>query len=193
MKKQILLLMAVVCLSTSASFAQKIAAGAHVGFSKLTGDLGGGGLNWILDAKYFLSDKLAVGAEYNSSGMIATDGGGLLDAGIFSGKLFVAKAEYYFTDKKVSPYAGLGLGYSRISAPEYSITSGGNTTTYPEIPKNNFGISPRLGVKLGNFGVEFQYNIAGKSAVESGPTYGGKKFNFWTLNLGYVYTLDLRK
>jgi hypothetical protein len=51
MKKQILLLMAVVCLSLNASFAQKIAAGAHVGFSKLTGELGGGGLNWILDAK----------------------------------------------------------------------------------------------------------------------------------------------
>lgn len=179
--------MAVVCLSLNASFAQKVAGGAHLGFSKLTGDLGGGGLNWILDAKYYLSDKLAVGAEYNSSGMIATGDG---DLGIFGGKQFLAKAEYYFTDKKVRPYAGLGLGLAQVSTPEVTVNG---SVAYAKVKKNNFSLSPRLGIMLGNFGVEFQYNLAGKTPKETSLGQADKGFSFWTLNLGYVYTLDLSK
>ena len=185
MKKQFLLLVAIISLSTSVSFAQKFAGGVHLGFSTLKGDLSGGGLNWILEGKYFVTENLAVGAEYNSSIMKAK---GDLFSGWYGGKQFLAKAEYFLGDKKVKPYAGLGLGYASVATPEVTV----GTKVYPAIKKGGFGLSPRLGLMLGNFALEFQYNIAGRTPKETGVAQADKKFNFMTFNVGYIYTFDLK-
>lgn len=186
MKKQLLFLAALCFFSINFVSAQKkIAVGGHLGFSKLTGDLSGGGLNWILDAKYYLKENITVGAEYNSSIMKAA-GGSLLD-GFYGGSQFLAKGEYYFTTTKVRPYAGLGLGFAKVETPEYS---SGGTVVYPSISRTGFSLSPRLGVMLGKFAVEFQYNVAGKTPKETDVQQANKNFNYWTLNLGYVYPFE---
>ncbi len=184
MKKQLLLLVALVCISFATASAQKFAGGAHLGFSKLKGDLSGGGLNWIIDGRYFITDNFTVGAEYNSSVMKA---GGDLFSGWYGGKQFLAKAEYFLGDKKVKPYAGLGLGYASVETPTITVGS----TVYEPAKRGGFSLSPRLGLMLGSFALEFQYNIAGKTPLETGVDQADKKFNFMTFNLGYVYTLDL--
>ncbi len=184
MKKQLTLLVTLVCISLGTVSAQKFAGGAHLGFSKLNGDLSGGGLNWILDARYFITDNFTAGVEYNSSVMKA---GGDLLSGWYGGKQFLVKADYFLGSKKVKPYAGLGLGFASVETPEVTV----GTKVYPAVKRSGFGLSPRLGLMLGNFALEFQYNIAGKTPIETGVDQADKKFNFITFNLGYVYTLDL--
>jgi opacity protein-like surface antigen len=194
MKKQLLLLVAIVCLSVSASFAQKLAFGGHVGFSKLTSkEIGrGGGLNYLLEGRYFLTPQLSVGAEYASSAfltfIIDAAGEELTDAELFGNKQFNLKANYNFLDKKVTPYVSVGLGYSGIKTPEYSVNG---QVVSESVSKAGFGISPRLGLKLGGFNIEYQYNLGAKTPVVAGSSFSDKKFNFWTINLGYVYTLDM--
>jgi len=99
--------------------------------------------------------------------------------------LYLAKAEYYFMDNNFSPFAGLGLGLSNIVRPEVLIN---DVVVLEEKKKVNFALSPRVGFVAGGFHMEFIYNIAGKTPkIENEP---GRRYNFWSLSLGYRYVLE---
>lgn len=194
-----ILFTALFCLSLGAVNhiqAQKIALGAGIGMAKLTGELGEGGsfgLNYFLEGKYFLTDQFNVGLEVNSSGIAFGNEGSVLGVAAYGSREFLAKAEYFFLDSKVTPYAGLGLGLSRISTPEQTYTINSETTTIPSESKVNLGISPRVGLMLGGFGIEFTYNLAGKTPISefSNVTASDKTFNYYTVVLKYAFSFDL--
>jgi hypothetical protein len=173
--------------------AQKnFAGGVGLGGSKLTGDLGKGGsfgLDYYLEGKYFVKDQLAVGLEYNSAAVGYASPGSLLGISFYGNTSVFAKGEYFFTTGKVRPYAGLGLGVAKLSTPELTFTSGGKTTTIPEESKINVGISPRIGLMLGNFGVEFNYTLSGKTPKSTviNVVTSDKAFNFYAITLKYIY------
>ena len=92
-------------------------------------------------------------------------------------------AQYFIGNGNVKPFVGIGLGVARVSTPEITIGS----ETIESDRKMNFGISPRAGVKFGNFGVAFSYNIAGKTPIadQVNVAFSDKKFTFWTIGLTY--------
>ncbi len=170
----------------------KISIGGGLGVGRFTGDLGEDGsfgLSWNLEANYFLNSKLSAGLAYSSNALGYGNDDALLGVSFYGGTLVMAKADYFFTEKKVRPYVGLGLGLSKVETPEIEISSGGQTSTIPSESRTNFGLSPRLGLMLGNFGIEFAYQIAGKtpkSTIQNVAT-ADKAFNFYTIGLKYVY------
>jgi Outer membrane protein beta-barrel domain len=196
MKNKIFKLLVCAIFLSCPAFAQhKIGFGGGLGFSRLTGDLGdngGFGFMYGLEGKYFLTDKLAVGALYNDNILAYSEESNLLGIGSYGNTQVLALAEYFFLTKNFRPYVGVGLGYSQINTPEITITSGGQTSTIASEKKGNFGVAPRLGFMLKNFGLEFAYNLSGrtpKSELQNAAS-GDKKFSFTTFKLKYVYDLE---
>jgi len=171
---------------------EKVYAGAGLGFTKLTGDIGeggSGGLTYFVDGAVYLMPKLAVGVEGNFNLHGYKDAND--DLKFRSAGLYLAKAEYYFMDNNFSPFAGLGLGVANIQRPEVTqIDANGNETVIlEEKNKFNLGVSPRVGFVAGGFHMEFIYNLAGKEpSIEGFETFN---YNFWTLSLGYRYIFEL--
>jgi outer membrane protein W len=192
MKSKLFSILVVMTLFSVAVNAQnKYGVGASVGFSRLTGDLGkngGFGFMYGLEGKYYLTEKLAVGLQYNSNALIYKDSSNLLGVGTYGNRQILAFGQYYFTTGKVRPYAGLALGYSGIKTPEITITSGTQTSKIASEKKANLGIVPSVGLMIKNFGIEFAYNLSGKTPKSElqNVSSANKPFTFYTFRLKYV-------
>ena len=168
-----------------------VSGGVGGGISSLTGDLGDQGsfgINYLLHGDYFLSDNFTVGLEYNGSAIALKSEESFVGISGYGADLVLATSHYYFGDGKVKPFVGIGLGAARVSTPEITI----GTETIESDRKMNFGISPRAGVKFGNLGLAFSYNIAGKTPVadQINVAFSDKKFTFWTVGLTYDYPFE---
>ena len=181
MKNGIFLTLIFAFLMTFNLSAQRTAqVGVGGGISSLTGDLGDQGsfgFNYLLHADYFLTDNLTVGLEYNGSVIALESEESFLGISGFSADLVLATANYYIGDGNVKPFVGVGLGVSRVSTPEIEI----GTEVIESDRQMNFAVSPRAGVKFGNLGVAFSYNIAGKTPIadQINIAFSDQKFTFW--------------
>jgi hypothetical protein len=187
------ILVVMTLFSVAVNAQNKYGVGASVGFSRLTGDLGkngGFGFMYGLEGKYFLTEKLAVGLQFNSNGLIYKDSINLLGVGTYGNRQVLAFGQYFFTTGKVRPYGALALGYSGIKTPEISTidSNGGQTLVIPSEKKANLGIVPSVGLMIKNFGIEFAYNLSGKTPKTEyqNVTSANKPFTFYTFRLKYV-------
>ena len=165
--------------------------GVGGGMSSLTGDLGDQGsfgLNYLLHGDYFLTDNLTVGLEYNGSAIALKSEDSFVGISGYGADLVLATANYFIGDGNVKPFVGIGIGGARVSTPEITI----GTETIESDRSMNLGVSPRAGVKFGNFGIAFSYNIAGKTPVadQINIAFSDKKFTFWTLGMTYSYPFE---
>jgi hypothetical protein len=185
--------------SCNLSAQHTIALGAGGGVSRLTGDLGkegSFGLNYYLEGKYYLTPKLTAGLEYNSAAVGYGNDDSAFGVSFYGNTTVFAKGEYFLTTKKVRPYAAVGIGFSSLETPELSFTdANGNEATIESEKKGNLGISPRLGIMLGKFGIEFSYNIAGKTPESTvfNVSSSDKAFNYYAINLKYTYPFTFGK
>ena len=168
-----------------------VSVGVGGGVSSLTGDLGDQGsigLNYLLHGDYFLTDNFTVGLEYNGSAIALKSEEAFVGISGYGADLVMGTAQYFIGNGNVKPFVGIGLGVARVSTPEITIGS----ETIESDRKMNFGISPRAGVKFGNFGVAFSYNIAGKTPIadQVNVAFSDKKFTFWTIGLTYDYPFE---
>ncbi len=176
--------------------AQKIAIGGGLGAAKLTGDLGKDGsfgLQYLLEGKYFFTDQLAAGLEYNGNAIAFGNDGGLFGVSAYGATLYLAKGEYFLTNGTVQPYVGLGLGLGQISTPEITVSDGtGNSSTIPSESSFNLAVSPRLGVQISSFALEFAYNITGKTPKSElqNTTVADMPFNFYNITVKYNYLYE---
>lgn len=175
----------------------QLAIGAGLGASFLTGDLGENGsfgINYSLEGKYFLTDQLPVGLEYTSHAIGYGDDSSLFGVSAYGATIVLAKAEYIPFSSKVTPYAGFGIGIARIETPEITFTnSDGTPSTIPSEGKTNLALSPKAGLALGNFKIEFAYNIAGKTPETEyiNVEESDQPFNPWNLSFKYIYPFEL--
>ncbi len=176
--------------------AQKIALGGGLGGAKLTGDLGEGGsfgLQYLLEGKYFFTDQLAAGLEYNGNAIAFGNDGGLFGVSAYGATLYLAKGEYFLTKGTVQPYVGLGLGLGQISTPEITISDGsGGSSTIPSESSFNLAVSPRLGVQISSFALEFAYNFSGKTPKSElqNTSVADMPFNFFNITVKYNYLYE---
>lgn len=195
MKKVLLAFATILTLSTTAVQAQKIGAGAFVSFARMTGDLGansGFGFSYGLEGKYFLKPRIAVGLRYQETGVVYKDEGNALDFGVYGNTQYTARGEYFFLTGKFRPFAGLGIGLSSVVTPEITMVdaAGNESVVTPEEKRNNFGIVPSAGFMIGNFGLEANFNVAGKTpkSTAQNVNFGNKSFNFYNISAKYIYT-----
>jgi outer membrane protein W len=128
-----------------------------------------GGLTFSIEPKYNLTDNIAVGLQLGSTILTSSNSAiGISALGNYS-----LTGEYYLTDNKVRPFAGLGAGLYTFG--DIEITSGGQTTKIPG-GDSQFGFAPRAGLQIGHFRIAAEYNLVKDSnflALKIGATIGG--------------------
>lgn len=174
---------------------KKLSFGTDFGWANAIGEFsksGSGGLNWNAHARYAIMDKLSVGVEYNTSILVAVDntvGDGLLGASLWGVSNYSAKAWYNFLDKKVTPYAAIGLGVSNVGEPD--ITTGGDT--FEGASRLGLDASGELGLRLGGVYLAYRFHTGAKTPKEPAFFTQISDLAVTTQNfvIGYRYTLDL--
>lgn len=158
MKKFVLSVLSMMLIASMASAQdyKPFKLGLGLGFAK-PGD-GGGGVLFDLEPAYRINDDIAVGLRIESAVMakISPDGS---EASASANGSYTMNGQYYLTTSKVRPYVGAGFGIFTLAA-----VSAGDTNA--EIGGGSeFGFYPRLGIDIGHFNINFDYNII--SSTES--------------------------
>lgn len=173
MKKVLLMLITIFAINTFAS-AQAESYGAFkvdvmLGYANPSAGLVKGGLTFSIEPKYNLTDNIAVGVQLGST-LLASDAPGI---GILGLNNYSLTGEYYFTENRLRPFAGIAAGLYAPAAVE--ITVNGQTTTLPA-GDSQFGFAPRVGIQLGHFRLAAEYNLVKDSnflSLKIGATIGG--------------------
>lgn len=187
--KKLLLSVLFACTFVSMAFSQfeieNLYGGTTFGWAQPIGkftEIANGGLNYNIEAGYRIMDKLGVGLEYSSS---ATLGIGDSGVNIYGESSYLAKANYRFLDRRVSPYAALGLGLGRVSEPDLTIN--GETT----VGAKAWGFSTVLeaGLDIRNFIVAYRFNYTGNTPKEPvfNPNGANIPVTMHQFVVGYIY------
>jgi hypothetical protein len=181
----------------SSSYAQKVSFSGALGWSIPQGEAfsydegsgGKGGLGYTADILYHFEkfdNKLAAGLVYN--GAIVAGGGTsneALNIDMYGLGLYGVKGYYRFFNSKVSPYAALSTGLSRLETPEVTsgdevVSEGGSTFS--------LGLAPEIGIELGGFTISAMYLVPMKY-----ETWSTEKETAGSLqiSLGWRFGIDL--
>jgi hypothetical protein len=186
-----LIFLLVILISGSLS-AQSLKFGGQVGYGMPQGDLfkatdgedmAKGGFSLDFDALYFLeqfNDKLGLGINYNTSLLFGNSSSNDWNIGVYGLSLYGVRVYYKFFDCKVTPYASLSTGLTRLSTPEISDS---NNNVLVESEKSfSFGLRPEIGLDLGGFVLSAAYIVPMK--------YGSfeSKAGVFQISLGVRYT-----
>ena len=139
-----------------------------IGYAEPGGTGAKGGVLFAMEPKYEVIPNLSVGARYEIAIMVrgqidnSTSTTNVTAKGAAS---YLVTGDYYFTQTKARPFAGLGLGiYTLASA---SATSNGTTTSTASAGGGSkFGQMVRGGVELSHFRFGVEYNIVPSTKVD---------------------------
>ena len=153
MKKQLLLIaMVLVSTLTYAQEYKKWKVGFGIGY---TMPKGGGGILVDLEPAYRVNDQISVGLRMESAAMAREING--TTGSISANGSYTINGQYYFSNAKFRPYAGLGVGVFSLAS-----VSVGNSGASAEAG-SQVGFYPRVGFDLGHFNLNLDYNIIGNS------------------------------
>lgn len=112
---------------------------------------GGGGIAVYLEPGYRINDQILVGLRIESAVMAKTVG--TQEASAKATGSYTINGQYYFSNNKFRPFAGLGVGLFANADVEVSGSSGSASAG------NGIGFYPRVGFDFGHFNFIFDYNI----------------------------------
>ena len=97
------------------------------------------------------------------------------------------------SDRKFSPYAGLGLGLAVFSTPDVTITDNitGSSTLVPGASAFSLGLAPELGLHISNFVISVAYIVPMKYTINSDTGDFNGTAGALNINLGFVYDFSL--
>jgi len=157
MKKFMIVVLTALTMSANAqkiSFQMVAGIGAGLSF----GDLKAYGISACAEPKIFIGNNIAAGLRFEGDvlfgGNIDVDNTDNLSIGMSSRAAQTIKGEYYFTDMKVRPYLGFGVG--RFTQANIGASGSGDATITADV---GFGVAPEAGIALGNFRLSAIYNI----------------------------------
>lgn len=175
--KQLILLVVAVLLVTSVSAQEeykafKVDVGGLIALP--AGDALESGAGFYIEPKYNLTDNIALGFKMEWT---------MLGGASFSGDKVDVSAtgtyqltgDYYFSENKIRPFVGLGIGVTQLGSYEFS----GSLADIAADFGSKFGITPRAGVLLGHLRLAVAYNVI--TGVDSDLD----SRNFWALKLGF--------
>ena len=129
------------------------------------GELRAYGLSAAVEPKLFIGDHIAAGLRVEGNvlfgGNLNVEDASEISIGMSVKAAQTIKGEYYFTNVKVRPYAGLGIGRFTMASIGASGSGGASISE-----SSGIGFAPEAGVALGNFRLSAIYNIVpGKDLV----------------------------
>jgi outer membrane protein X len=130
---------------------------AGVGYGLPFSDGLDGGVQFYLEPKYEIVDKIAVGLRWEGSLFAGADiNGQSVDVKLSSA--YLVTGDYYLTNNKFRPFVGIGLGIYSIGG----VSVGDNAVDAVDA-KSNFGGLIRAGFDVSHFRLTLSYNYGGKT------------------------------
>ncbi|NNC94685.1 MAG: hypothetical protein HKN92_03925 [Chitinophagales bacterium] len=162
--KNLLMIVVLITATTACSFGQdrkysKVKGELGLTGDILTGKMSGGGFGAFAELKYNVTDRISTGIRLGGDVLLGGKvTGSTTSIGARAAASFLAKGEYYLTDSKVRPFAGLGMGvYSTGSSTSTVSESGGASAS--ATGGTSFGVMPQFGANFGSFRMALQYHI----------------------------------
>lgn len=179
MKKLLLLVLGVV-LFTGVSNAQEykpFKLGLGLGYAKPSGEGAGGGVLFAIEPAYRINDAIAVALrmEWAVMAKIAYDGS---ESSASANASYTVNGQYYLSNNKVRPYVGAGLGIFSLASVAVNSTSGGGDVGA------KFGFYPRIGVDIGHFNINLDYNLIPATTAEDMDITSGEDIEIKNSYLG---------
>lgn len=123
-----------------------------------------------LEPKYNLRDDLSVGMSIYSTVFVAESERKLFEIGMILSMALVG--EYYFTDRNVRPYLGMGIGWY-----QYFELNGASLINQEEnIVKPSIGFRPKVGVLIHRLNLSLIYHLTASKVI---PNYAGLGVGFY--------------
>ena len=129
------------------------------------------GFNFSMEPKFNVTDNIAVGVKVEAAAFLGDSFDGGSSAIIM--RSYMATGEYYFGQKKVRPFVGVGVG-----GIQRMLTSSDEDFDAVITEKMLFGFAPRVGAQFGQFRTAVEFNVAQENtyiSVKLGATIGGKR------------------
>ena len=155
------------------------------------------GLGYSLEFLYLLEsdERIGVGIAYSGNALFGVESEDGFDIGLYGLSFYGAKARYrlFESDRKFSPYAGLGLGLAVFSTPDVTITDNitGSSTLVPGASAFSLGLAPELGLHISNFVISVAYIVPMKYTINSDTGNFDGTAGALNINLGFVYDFSL--
>jgi hypothetical protein len=155
------------------------------------------GLGYSLEFLYLLEsdERIGVGIAYSGNALFGVESEDGFDIGLYGLSFYGAKARYrlFESDRKFSPYAGLGLGLAVFSTPDVTITDNitGSSTLVPGASAFSLGLAPELGLHISNFVISVAYIVPMKYTINSDTGDFNGTAGALNINLGFVYDFSL--
>ncbi|MBB3698882.1 porin family protein [Flammeovirga yaeyamensis] len=123
-------------------------------------DMNGLGGNYHVMALFNITPKLSVGAEYGGSyAVLAPEN---LDKANFEAtkfKHFSGKVLYHFSESRIRPYLGFGVGSYSVTPGKMNIQNSDNPIVLTFNKSTTVGYAPEFGVDFGWFSLAAIYHI----------------------------------
>ncbi|TLX71160.1 hypothetical protein E9993_21060 [Labilibacter sediminis] len=187
--KKILLILVVALATMSNSFAQSSdykAFKVDVGglYAIPAGEAAGAGAGFYLEPKYNVTNNIAVGLKMEWAVMGASsDFDNVSISAIGSYQL---TGDYYFTENKVRPFAGLGVGIYSLGSVDFDVEVDPFAEDFAVEESfdfgSKFGFAPRVGLLMGHFRAALEYNVI--TGVDTGFEDFDNK-NYLSIKLGF--------
>jgi hypothetical protein len=142
-----------------------------------------GGIIFAVEPKYAIKDEIAVGLRFEGAVLARTSIGafnsvnGTFEEGsskVSAAGSYLLTGDYYFSNEKFRPFAGVGLGLYRVASAAVSLTTNGEDASSVS-GGNKFGGLIRAGFEAGHFRLGLEYNLIPKtlgiSTTDQGITY----------------------
>lgn len=164
---------------------KKFKVGLGFGYA-IPGD-GGGGIALYLEPMYRINDKIGIGFRYESAATVPASvisgGVSVVPSAAVIGS-FGLTGQYYFSNNKFRPFAGLGIASFSLASIDVAITGGGSSiggVLSPSVSK--VGFYPRVGFDYGHFNMTLDYNFIPAEAATAfvaarNASYIGIKLGF---------------
>lgn len=148
-----------------------------------------GGVLFAVEPKYEVIPNLSLGLRWEIAVMVrgqVDQTGSTTKVDAKAAGSYLLTGDYYFTQTKVRPFAGLGLGIYNLaaaSADNSGVTSAGASS--------KFGEMVRAGVELSHFRVGLEYNIVPSTKLETVNSSGvhtttSAKNGYLGIKVGFV-------
>lgn len=132
-----------------------------------------GGLIFSMEPKYAVLEQVAVGLRMQGAVManvtVDPNTGEEYSGEVKANSSYVLTGDYYFTNNKFRPFAGVGTGIFSTAAASFSSTTDNEDAKVGA--KKKFGGLLRGGFEFGHFRGELEYNLIGATEMIS-PTDG---------------------
>ncbi|MEH0158329.1 outer membrane beta-barrel protein [Limibacter armeniacum] len=144
--------------------------------------LGGDGVGFYVHPQYNVNEQFSVGLQ---AGVILSSAEELQVEDLPEGAIepsdptiipVLLTGEFYFSDRVVRPFIGLGVGMYKMSAVTYKFDDNfSSIDSFESEPINNYGLAPKLGLQMGPVDLSVAYHMTGEGIAD-----------FATFNLGFT-------